>query len=109
MNINSNLVGTSTYSYGTIGHTSKKNADRKNFSDFPKIADSEHAGMDVRTAKIWETPMCGKDPERLICYTKASITRNDSRNPLDRVYYTNYSLEGIRCVKEGDRDPDNPP
>lgn len=40
-------------------------------------------------------------------YTKTLLTNNTTCKK-DKVFYTYYSEEGIRCVREGKRDPDNP-
>ncbi|MCM1126976.1 MAG: hypothetical protein NC429_10945 [Lachnospiraceae bacterium] len=40
-------------------------------------------------------------------YTKGIYTSNTPKE-LDTVFYTYYSPEGIRCIREGERDPENP-
>ncbi len=48
-----------------------------------------------------------KDAENAIRYTKSTFTSNNSAK-LDIVFYTYYSPEGIKCIREGERNPENP-
>lgn len=48
-----------------------------------------------------------KDTENAIRYTKSTFTNNNPAK-LDSVFYTYYSPEGIKCIREGERNPENP-
>ena len=45
--------------------------------------------------------------ENVIEYTKSIFTSNYSSEP-DTVFITYYSPEGIKCIREGERNPQNP-
>lgn len=42
-----------------------------------------------------------------IGHTRVTFHSNDSKK-LDKVFYTWYSPEGIKCIREGERNPENP-